>query len=305
MTLTSVSTGGDGTSPPTPAVAGSTGGPQRRGIRLGPTRARGVLARLKPGVVLSFAVVALVLAWSLFPSAFTSYDPAVGVPADFFQAPSAAHWFGTDHLGRDVYSRVVHGTASSVTSALVAVAIGVLVGGLVGLLAGFLGGLIDVVLARFVDVLLAIPSFLLAVVVVSALGFETINAAIATGVSAVAVFARVMRSEVLKTSSAVFVEASFVLGAGRWHVLARHVLPNASRSVLQLAVLQFGLSILVIAGLAFLGYGDPPPASDWGLLISVGKDYPLAPWLVYAPAIVTVATVLSVNRISRWLRTTD
>jgi len=262
-------------------------------------------SRVPPTVVAAFAVLAVVLSWSLVPGLFTDQDPARGVPADKFQAPSLAHLFGTDHLGRDLFARVVHGTSSSVTSALVAVGIGVLVGGLIGLVAGFVGGWVDSVLARLVDVLLAIPSFLLAVVVVSSLGFETINAAIATGVSAVGVFARVMRSEVLKTRRAVFVEASYLQGGSRWHILVRHVLPNASRSVLMLAVLQFGLSILIIAGLAFLGYGDPPPASDWGLLISIGKDYPLAQWLVYAPALVTIATVLSVNRISRWLRKTD
>jgi peptide/nickel transport system permease protein len=258
-----------------------------------------------PTVLLSFLVVAVVLGWSVAPGLFSAQDPVAGVPAELFRGPSGQHWFGTDHLGRDEFARVVHGTASSVSSALVAVLIGLLVGGLIGLLAGFLGGVVDVVLARFVDVLLAIPSFLLAVAVVSALGFQTINAAIATGVSAVAVFARVLRSEVLKARSAVFVEAALILGGSRWHVLVRHVLPNASRSVLQLAVLQFGLSILVIAGLAFLGYGDPPPASDWGLLISAGREYPLAPWLVWAPALVTIVTVLSVNRISRWLRRTD
>jgi peptide/nickel transport system permease protein len=268
-------------------------------------RAPRTATRVPPSVLLSFLVVGVVVAWSVAPGLFTGHDPVHGVPADLFRPPSAAHWFGTDHLGRDEFARVVHGTASSVSSALVAVAIGVVVGGLIGLLSGFLGGVVDVVLARFVDVLLAIPSFLLAVVIVSSLGFQTINAAIATGVSAVAVFARVLRSEVLKTRSAVFVEAALVLGGSRWHVLLRHVLPNASRSVLQLAVLQFGLSILVIAGLAFLGYGDPPPASDWGLLVSAGKDYPLAPWLVWAPALVTIVTVLSVNRISRWLRNTD
>ncbi|WNV85817.1 ABC transporter permease [Umezawaea sp. Da 62-37] len=262
-------------------------------------------SRVPPAVVGAFAVLVVVLSWSLAPGLFTGQDPARGVPADKFRAPSTAHLFGTDHLGRDLFSRVVHGTSSSVTSALVAVGIGVLVGGLIGLVAGFAGGRVDSVLARLVDVLLAIPSFLLAVVVVSSLGFETINAAIATGVSAVGVFARVMRSEVLKTRRAVFVEASYLQGGSRWHILVRHVLPNASRSVLMLAVLQFGLSILTIAGLAFLGYGDPPPASDWGLLISIGKDYPLAQWLVYAPALVTIATVLSVNRISRWLRKTD
>ena len=262
-------------------------------------------ARIPPTVVVSFVVVVVVLSWSVVPGLFTSQDPARGVPAEKFLGPSSAHWFGTDHLGRDLFSRVVHGTASSVTSALIAVGIAVVVGGLVGLVAGFLGGWSDTVLARLVDVLLAIPEFLLAVVVVSALGFETINAAIAVGVSAVGVFARVMRSEVLKTRRAVFVEASYLQGGSRWHILLRHVLPNASRSLLSLAVLQFGYSILLIAGLAFLGFGDPPPASDWGLLVSVGKDYPLAPWLVYAPALVMIATVLSVNRISRWLRRTD
>lgn len=261
--------------------------------------------RMPPTVALSFAVVAVVIAWSLVPSLFSVYSPVAGVPAEKLLGPSISHWFGTDHLGRDLYTRVVYGTASSVSSALVAVVIGVVAGGFIGLLAGFLGGWVDVVFARLVDVLLAIPKFLLAVIVVTAIGFETINAAIATGVSAVAIFARVARSEVIKTRQASFVEASFLLGGSRWYILWRHVLPNASRSILPLAVLQFGESILVIASLAFLGYGDPPPASDWGLLISIGKDYLKWPWLVYAPAFVTILTVLSVNRISRWLRKTD
>ncbi len=269
-------------------------------------RAPGVffLARLPLAVLLSFVVVALVVAWSLVPGLFAGHDPASGVPAEKLLGPSAAHWFGTDHLGRDLYTRIVHGTASSVASALIAVAIGLIAGGLIGLLAGFLGGWVDAVLARLVDVLLAIPNLLLAVIVVTALGFDTTNAAIATGVSAVAVFARVMRAEVIKTRQATFIEAAALLGGSRWYVLTRHVLPNASRSVLSLAVLQFGLSILVIASLAFLGYGDPPPASDWGLLIAIGKDYLQWPWLVYAPAFTTIVTVLSMNRISRWLRNT-
>ena len=258
-----------------------------------------------PFVLLSLLVVAIIIAWSIAPNLFTSFDSAVGVPADKLQAPSTAHWFGTDHLGRDLLARVIHGTASSVSSAMIAVLIALFLGGLTGLLAGFLGGWVDTVLARLVDVLLAIPNFLLAVIVVTALGFSTTNAAIATGISAVAVFARVMRSEVIKTRSATFVEASFLSGGSRWHILTQHVLPNASRSVLPLAVLRFGQSVLTIAGLAFLGYGDPPPASDWGLLISIGKDYLRWPWLLYAPALVTVITVLSLNRISRWLRKTD
>jgi peptide/nickel transport system permease protein len=270
-----------------------------------PATRRLTALQVPPTVALSFAVIALVIAWSLAPGLFTSQSPVNGIPADKLLAPGAAHWFGTDHLGRDLYTRVVYGTASSVTSALIAVVIAAVAGGLIGLLAGFFGGWVDIVFARLVDVLLAIPNFLLAVIIVTAIGFDTTNAAIATGVSAVAVFARVMRAEVIKIRRATFVEASFLLGGSRSHILLRHVLPNASRSLLPLAVLQFGLSILVIASLAFLGYGDPPPASDWGLLISIGKDYLKWPWLVYAPAFVTIATVLSVNRISRWLRKTD
>ncbi|MFT4212242.1 MAG: ABC transporter permease [Microbacterium sp.] len=271
----------------------------RRGVRAGLARLRAV----PPTVLLSFLVLLVVIAWSVAPSLFTSFNPVAGDTSEKLQAPSAAHWFGTDNLGRDLLARVIYGTESSVASALVAVVIAVVVGGVIGLVAGFFGGWLDATLARIVDVLLAIPSFLLAVVVVSSLGFDTINAAIATGISAVAVFARVMRAETLKVRQAVYVESSVLQGGSRWHILLAHVLPNASRSVIALSVLQFGMSILIIAGLAFLGYGDPPPASDWGLLVSAGKDYMVSsPWLVYAPALVIVAVVLSVNRISRWIR---
>ncbi|MFF8186571.1 ABC transporter permease [Microbacterium sp. NPDC016588] len=277
----------------TPALSGSDAlGARRRGIPV--------------AVVLAILVIVIVTAWAIAPSVFTVSDPVVGDTSEKLLAPSFAHWFGTDNLGRDVFTRVVYGTRSSVLSALIAVGIAVVVGGLLGLVAGFFGGLVDVLTARVVDVLLAIPSFLLAVVVVSSLGFQTINAAIATGVSAVAVFARVMRSEALKVRGTVYVEAAQLQGGSRLHVLLTHVLPNASRSVLSLAVLQFGVSILVIAGLAFLGYGDPPPASDWGLLVSAGKDYLVSsPWLVYAPSAVIVVVVLSINRVSRWLRAKD
>ncbi|MER7555771.1 ABC transporter permease [Nocardioides sp. NPDC126508] len=262
----------------------------------------GVLRRVPPSVVVSLLWLAVIVAWSLAPGLFSSHDPAAGVPTEKLLGPGATHWFGTDDLGRDLFARVVHGSASSVTSALVSVAIGVLAGSLIGLLAGFLEGWVDTVLARFVDVLLAIPGFLFAVIIVSALGFRTINAAIATGVVAVAVFARVMRAEVIKVRKATFVEASYLQGGSRWQILLTHILPNASRSIVPLAVLQFGVAILVIAGLAFLGYGDPPPASDWGRLVADGEKFPFAPWMIYAPAAVIVATVLALNRISRWLR---
>lgn len=267
--------------------------------------ARGVLTSVPPSVLLSFVVVIVVVLWALFPGLFSSYSAVQADPAAKFLAPGAKHWYGTDDLGRDQFARVVHGAGSSVGTALVAVGIGLFAGGLIGLLAGFLSGWVDAVLGRLVDTLLAIPYFLLAVVIVTGLGFDTINAAIATGISSVAIFARLMRAEVLKVRHSVFVESSYLQGGSRGYVLFRHVLPNAYRSVLALSVLQLGQAIIVIAALAFLGYGSPPPASDWGLLVSAGQAYATAPWLVYCPAIVIVLTVLSINRISRWLRKTS
>jgi peptide/nickel transport system permease protein len=272
------------------------------GLRAGARSRTAAGARPPVTVLLSAAVILVVLAWSIAPGLFTGHDPAVGVPDDKFISPSAQYWLGTDHLGRDLLTRIVHGSASSMTSALIAVAIGVAVGGALGLVGGYLGGWVDGVIGRVVDVLLAIPGFLLAVVVVTALGYDTRNAAIATGVSAVAVFARLMRSEVLRVRTSVFIEAARVSGGSSTYVLLRHVLPNALRPVLSLAVLQFGIAILVIAGLAFLGYGDPPPASDWGLLVSDGREHLLhAPWLVVAPGLVIAVVVLSVSRLSRHL----
>src|SRR6202050_494531 len=247
--------------------------------------ARGVFSGVPASVLLSFVVVIIVVLWAVVPGLFTSYSAVVANPAAKFLAPSAQHWFGTDNLGRDEFARIVHGAGPSVGTALVAVGIGLFAGGLIGLAAGFIGGWVDAVLGRLVDTLLAIPGFLLAVVVVTGLGFDTLNAAIATGISSVAIFARLMRAEVLKVRHTVFVESSYLQGGSRGYVLFRHVLPNAYRSVLALSVLQLGSAIIVIAALAFLGYGSPPPASDWGLLVADGQSYATAPWLVYGPAI--------------------
>lgn len=259
--------------------------------------------RFSLSLYLAFLVILVIAAWVLLPWLFTSHNPDVGIPTDKLQPPSSHYWFGTDQIGRDIYSRVVYGTASSVFTAFIAVAIGAIVGGLIGLVSGFSKSWGDIVLSRLVDVLLSIPSFLLAIIIVTSLGFDSVNAAIATGISSVGIFARVVRADVLRIRQMTYIEAAFLQGGSRGYILFRHVLPNASRALIPLITLRFGLSILVIAGLAFLGYGDPPPASDWGTLIATGRDYISWPWLVYAPAIVIVATVLSINRISRWLRT--
>lgn len=281
-------------------TAVTTGSADQLGEKVLGTRRR---RKVDLSFALAVTVLAIVIAFAVAPGLFTSHSPAAGETEDMFQAPSAAHWFGTDHLGRDVFARVVHGAESSVTSALIAVSIALLAGSLLGLLAGFLGGFTDTVISRLIDTLLAVPNFLLAVTIVTALGFSTRNAAIATGISAIAVFTRLMRAEVFRIRNQTFVEAAALVGGSRWHILLRHVLPNAYRPVLALAVLQFGISIITIAGLSFLGYGDGPPASDWGLLVSNGREYMnIASWLVLYPGLAIVVTVLALNRLSQQIR---
>lgn len=262
-----------------------------------PRRARRRAPRVT--VLLALAVLVLVAAWAVVPQLFTSHDPLAGVPADALQGPSAAHWFGTDPTGRDLFSRVVHGARYSLTGGVVAVAVGLVAGTAIGVIAGSIGTIVDEILMRVVDVLLSIPGLLLSLSVIILLGFGTTNAAIAVGVTSVAAFARLSRSEVVRVRRSDYVEAAFGSG-GRWgSVLLRHVLPNSLTPVLALAALQFGTAILAISTLGFLGYGAPPPTPEWGLLISEGRSHLATSWwLTTLPGVVVVLVVLSANRLS-------
>lgn len=258
------------------------------------------LSRLRPGLVLAWLVLATVILWALFPSLFTSYDPLEGVPGGQLKAPSLLHLFGTDSLGRDLYARVVYGSVHSLSGAVAAVGVGLVVGAALGLAAGAIGGWIDDVIMRFVDVLLAIPTLLLSLSIIILLGFGTINAAIAVGATAIAGFARLTRSEVVRVRRSEFVEAAFGSGGTFLTVLWRHILPNSLTSVIAFTALQFGWAILQISTLGFLGYGAPPPTPEWGLLIAEGRNYiATAWWLTAVPGLVVVAVVLAANRISQ------
>ncbi|WP_194819401.1 ABC transporter permease [Nocardia sp. XZ_19_385] len=250
--------------------------------------------------LLAGAVALLALGWALFPSFFASGDPLIGIPAQKFQAPSAEHWFGTDNLGRDLYTRMVHGAGLSLSATLTAVAIALLVGSLLGLLSGAVGGIVDAAIMRVVDVLLAIPSLLLSLALVTALGFGTRNVAIAVGVSLIANFARVMRSEVLRVRGEVYVEAAHASGVRWYAVLTRHILPNSAQPVLALAAVEFGMAVLSVSALSFLGYGAKPPTPEWGSLISEGRNYlAIAWWLTTLPGLVIIAVVVAAQHLGR------
>lgn len=259
--------------------------------------------RRNPGTAAAGAVVALVCAWAIAPAVFASGDPLRGVPAQKLRGPSLQHWFGTDNLGRDLYTRVVHGAALSLSATVFAVLIGLVTGALIGLVAGGAGGMVDTAIMRAVDVVLSIPDMLLALATITVLGLGTRNVAIAVGISLIARFARVMRGEVLRVRNAPYVEAAFASGV-RWHiVLFRHILRNAYGPVAALAAVDFGVVTLFVASLSFLGYGAVPPTPEWGSLVSEGRGYlATAWWLTTLPGLVIVVLVLSTQRIARALQ---
>ncbi len=257
----------------------------------------------QPFLVLSWIIVLIAIAWALFPSLFTPYSPYDGDPALSFAPPSLEHIFGTDRLGRDLFSRSVYGAGTTLTATLLAVVIAFVVGTIVGLTAGYIGGVVDTVTMRIIDVFLSIPSLLLAMVIVSVLGYSTQNIAIAVGISSIASFARVMRSEVLGVVGRDYVRAASGLGVGHWGIITRHVVPNALSSVVALAALEVGTSILAVASLGFLGYGAPPPHPEWGLLVAEGRDYlAVYPWISILPGIALALVVITTHRISTSLR---
>ncbi|MCC3313390.1 ABC transporter permease [Nocardia africana] len=262
--------------------------------------------RATAGLAVSILVLIVVLGWAVAPSLLAGDDPRAGVPEEKFRGPSPQHWFGTDNLGRDLYTRVAHGAALTLSATVCAVLLGLVVGSAIGLVSGTLGGTVDAVVMRGVDVLLAIPELLSALVLITVLGLGTRNVAIAVGVALIARFARVMRSEVLRVRRAPYVEAAFASGV-RWHtVLLRHILRTAYAPVAALAAVEFGVAVLAISSLSFLGYGAAPPTPEWGSLISEGRNYlVLAWWMTTLPGLVIVAVVLAAQRIGRAIGNTE
>ncbi|MFB9948690.1 ABC transporter permease [Rhizobium puerariae] len=256
--------------------------------------------RFQPGLLTSWLFLLLMAGWALAPGLFAFHDPLAGIPAQKLRPPSIEHLFGTDQLGRDLYARVVHGAALSLQATALAVAVGLAIGSAIGLLAGFVRGWVDVLTMRILDAMMAVPGLLTSLAVIVVLGFGTINVAIAVGISAVATFARIMRADVLRATTSPVIEAAVIMGAGRWHMLARHVIPHSLGSVVALAALEFASAILAVSALSFLGFGAAPPQPEWGSLIATGRNYMVvAPWLTVAPGLVIMLCMLSANRISQ------
>ncbi|WAJ47194.1 ABC transporter permease [Mycobacterium sp. Aquia_216] len=251
-------------------------------------------------VRLSTALLLLVAAWAVAPGLFTSRDPLKGRPVEKFRPPSLTHWFGTDHLGRDVLTRVIYGTSHTIATAGLAVAVGLVIGSFVGILAGVSGPAVDAVGMRLADVLLALPGFLVSVWIVTAYGPGPLSVGIGVGIGSIAIFARVFRAEVLRVRALDYVEAAFLSGETRWSVIGRHIIPNAIGAVIALAVIDLSGAILLISALGYLGYSAPPPTPEWGLLVAEGRRYlATAWWLTSLPGAVILLVILALGVLSR------
>ncbi len=268
-------------------------------------RTRRILARMgrrsggRLGIALLgfFVILAAVGPW-LAPD-----DPLEQDLGRRLQAPGREHLLGTDEFGRDVLSRLLYGTRISLLVGIVSVAIGVILGGTLGLVTGYFGGWVDLAGMRLVDVMLAFPGIVLAIIVVAVLGPSLSHAMIAVGVVAVPHYARIVRASVLAVKEMPFVEAERALGASPARILSRTILPHCSAPLLVQASLGLATAILEAAGLSFLGLGAQPPTPEWGAMLGQGRSYVIhAPWMLAAPGAAILLTVLGFNLIGDGLR---
>lgn len=252
------------------------------------------------------AILFLILC-ALFPSWIAPYSPTEMNTAAILQAPSAAHLFGTDYFGRDVFSLIVHGTRDSLLIGASSVIVGVLIGATLGSVAGYVGGKPDTVIMRVMDVLLTVPGILLALTIAAALGPGLRNIVLAIAISSVPGYARVMRGQIMAIRGRGYVFASRAIGAKSSFILLKHVLPNSAAPLLVMATLGLGSSILAGAGLSFLGLGVLKEIPDWGALLSQGRGYlTVAWWICTFPGLAITLFVLSINLIGdRWRDAVD
>lgn len=259
-------------------------------------------ARISVQPVLALAILFLVLLSiaAILPSLLAPGDPLAADSRTAFLAPGADHWLGTDENGRDVLTRLVHGVRPSLVMGLSATGLAVVVGAALGLGAGLGGRIADTVIGRFLDTLMAFPEMLLALVVITFWGQGTLNAIVAVGIAAVPRNARMVRAQAQIVRRSGYVEAARTLGLHPARLLWRHVLPNALKPLLVLAPMSVGANIAAGAALSFLGFGAPPPAPEWGAMLSIGRNFLATSWwLVAAPAIAITLTVLAITCVGR------
>jgi peptide/nickel transport system permease protein len=267
-------------------------------------RALWTVMRRKPLGLAAAVLLVLLVFTAIFADVLAPYDPLETRPEIRLQAPSRAHLFGTDDIGRDVLSRVIYGSRISLWVGLLAVGIGTVAGMIIGLACGYWEGQLDLVLQRVMDALMAIPGLVLALAIVSVLKPNTTNAMLAIAVVIIPGNSRIVRGAVLSAKQNRYVEAAQALGCRHPHILVNHILPNVTAPILVIASIWLGNAILIEASLSFLGLGTQPPDPSWGLMLSsTGRAFmEQAPWLAIFPGLAISLAVLAFNLFGDTLR---
>ena len=297
------------------AGPGGAGGPgevpeagvnaEGEGTGLAEGELRAVVRHLRKNrtAMLGLAIIALFLLCAIFAPFIASHDPIDTDLNNALSGPSARHWFGTDELGRDLFSRILFGARISLGIGLISVVIGLVIGVPIGALSGYYGGKLDLFVQRLIDIMIAFPGILLAIIVVTILGVGVENVMIATGIASVPVYARLVRGSVLSIKKLGYVSAAKALGIREAKIIFLHVLPNCIGPVIVQSTFQIATSILWAAGLGFLGLGAQPPTPEWGAILSKGRVYMrVAAHLTTYPGLAIFLMVLGFNLLGDGLR---
>jgi peptide/nickel transport system permease protein len=255
--------------------------------------------------MLGLVILVLLALSAIFADFIADYDSKVIAQniSERLQGPSAAHWFGTDEFGRDIFARIIHGGRVSLVVGLISVSVSLIIGGALGAFAGFYGGNVDNVIMRIMDIFLAIPSTLLAITIVAALGTSLVNVMLAIGISGIPNFARIVRAAVMSVKDQEFVESARAIGASNATIIFREIIPNCMAPIIVQATLSVASAILSTASLSFLGLGVQPPSPEWGAMLSSGRNFLRdAIHITLFPGLAIVITILALNLLGDGLR---
>lgn len=260
--------------------------------------------RENPVTAISFLMFAVLLICAIFGPSIVPYDPLASNTSNALSPPSAAHWFGTDNLGRDVFSRVIVATRLDLSISIAAVALSFVIGSFLGACAGYWGGWLDAVLNRILDTIMAFPLFVLAMGIVAALGNTVENIIYATAVINIPFYARLVRAEVNIRRDAGFVQAAKLAGNSDARILAFHIFPNSLPPMMVQISLNLGWAILNAAGLSFIGLGVRPPTAEWGIMVAEGANFVISGewWLALFPGLWLMFAVFTFNLMGDGLR---
>ena len=275
----------------------------RAGKKHGPWRDAFLRFRKDHRAIIGLVILVVLLLCAVFADIIAPYGYADQDLTATFQPPSAAHWFGTDNLGRDIFSRVIYGTRISFSMAIITVLLATFSGGLLGAVAGYCGGKVDSIIMRTFDVLMALPSMLLAIAVAASLGAGLVNTAIAITIGQMPGLARTVRAAVISIRGEEYIRAARSIGAGSFRIMFKHIIPNALAPILVQATLYAASAILTISSLSFIGLGVEPPTAEWGSMLSSARGFMRGyGYMVIFPGLAIVITIYAINMMGDGLR---